>query len=61
MLLELLINQEPLPASHRGHPLRGAWKGYREAHIEPDWLLIYRASANELHLIRTGTHADLFE
>ncbi|WP_205622672.1 type II toxin-antitoxin system YafQ family toxin, partial [Haliea salexigens] len=42
------------------HPLRGDWKGYRDAHIEPDWLLLYRIEGDELHLARTGTHADLF-
>ena len=60
VLLESLIEQEPLAARHRGHPLRGIWKRHREAHIEPDWLLIYRVKGKELHLVRTGTHSDLF-
>ena len=59
-LLELLIEQEPLPENFRDHPLRGSWGGYREAHIEPDWLLIYRIHDQELHLVRTGSHSDLF-
>ena len=59
-LLATLIGQEPLAARYRDHPLRGIWKGYREAHLEPDWLLIYRIEGDELHLIRTGSHADLF-
>ncbi len=59
-MLAWLILQEPLPARHLDHPLRGIWKGYREAHIEPDWLLIYRIKGNELHLVRTGSHSDLF-
>ncbi len=59
-LLESLIEEEPLSARHRDHPLRGIWKGYREAHIEPDWLVIYRVKGSELHLVRTGTHSDLF-
>jgi mRNA interferase YafQ len=50
-----------LPERYRDHPLQGGWKGYREAHIEPDWLLIYRVTGDELHLVRTGTHADLFD
>jgi mRNA interferase YafQ len=41
-LLTLLIEQSPLPAAYLDHPLRGDWKGYRDAHIEPDWLLLYR-------------------
>ena len=59
-LLESLIRREPLPESHRDHPLHGSWKGYREVHIEPDWLLIYRVEGTELRLARTGSHADLF-
>ncbi len=59
-LLDSLIRQDPLTARHLDHPLRGIWKGYREAHIEPDWLLIYRIVGNELRLVRTGSHADLF-
>lgn len=42
-------------------PLKGVWKGRREYHIEPDWLLIYEATDTELVLLRTGTHADLFD
>jgi mRNA interferase YafQ len=41
--------------------LKGDWSGYRDAHIEPDWLLIYRIAGDELHLVRTGSHADLFD
>ena len=59
-VLASLIRQEPLTARHLDHPLRGIWKGYREAHIEPDRLLIYRVTGSELRLVRTGSHADLF-
>ena len=41
-LLGLLIEQAPLPEAYQDHPLRGNWNGYRDAHIEPDWLLLYR-------------------
>jgi mRNA interferase YafQ len=60
-LILLLLAEDPLPERYRHHPLRGNWKGYREAHIEPDWLLIYRIAGDELHLVRTGSHADLFD
>ena len=59
-LLASLIRQEPSSARYRDHPLRGIWKGYREVHLEPDWLVIYRVQGGELHLVRTGTHSDLF-
>ena len=58
--LAALIEQTPLPARYRDHPLRGNWRNYRELHIEPDWLLIYRIKGDELHLVRAGSHADLF-
>lgn len=60
-LLLLLIEGAPLPERYRDHPLKGEWAGWRDAHIEPDWLLIYRTAGDELHLARTGTHADLFD
>lgn len=59
-LLGLLLAGDDLPASYKDHPLKGDWKDYRDAHIEPDWLLIYRVVGEELQLARTGTHSDLF-
>ncbi len=61
LVLELLIAGRELPAIYKDHPLKGDWKGYRDAHVEPDWLLIYRVAGDELHLARTGAHADLFD
>ena len=57
-----LANAEPLEAKHKDHPLSGDWAGYREFHIQPDWLLIYHIEDNVLvlTLTRTGTHSDLF-
>lgn len=49
-----------LPVKNRDHYLSGDHAGYRECHIGPDWLLIYKQTADELRLNRTGTHADLF-
>jgi mRNA interferase YafQ len=59
-LLLMLISERPLPQAYLDHPLRGNWKGHRGAHIEPDWILVYRIEGNDLHLTRTGTHADIF-
>lgn len=52
----------PLPEKNRDHALSGDWIGYRECHILPDWLLIYRLEDDilVLTLTRTGTHSDLF-
>ncbi len=60
-LILLLVDETTLPTSYKDHPLRGDYAEFRDAHIEPDWLLIYRVTGNELQLARTGTHADLFE
>lgn len=45
----------------RPHQLKGEWKGFWECHIGPDWLLIYKPTADEILLARTGTHSDLFK
>ena len=59
-LLASLIHHKPLPTRYLDHPCEEIWRGYREAHIEPDWLLIYRVVGNELRLVRTLSHSDLF-
>ncbi|WP_413466301.1 type II toxin-antitoxin system YafQ family toxin [Mesorhizobium sp. B2-1-1] len=59
-LLGLLIAGLELPARYKDHPLKGDWKDYRDAHVEPDWLLIYRIADDELRLARTGFYSDLF-
>jgi mRNA interferase YafQ len=59
-LILLLADGAPLPSSYKDHPLSCDWQHYRDSHIEPDWLLLYRVDGNDLYLVRTGTHADLF-
>ena len=60
-----LQRREPLPKKNCDHPLSGNWGGYRECHVCPDWLLIYRIKENNavelLELARTGSHSDLFK
>jgi mRNA interferase YafQ len=60
-VVELLAADGALPAAYRPHRLTGDWKGVWECHIEPDWLLIYEVTETEVLLIRTGSHADLFD
>ena len=50
----------PLEPRCRDHALAGEWLPCRDCHIEPDWLLIYEIYPDELRLVRTGTHADIF-
>jgi len=61
-VITMLANNLILPVKYKDHELSGTWKGFRECHIEPDWLLIYRVINNDLilTLIRTGSHSDLF-
>lgn len=59
-VLKYLVEQVPLPQSYRDHPLKGEFNDCRECHLEPDWLLIYSIDGNNLILLRTGTHSDLF-
>ena len=61
-VIGLLANDEPLPEKRRDHALQGNWKGYRECHIVPDWLLVYRKSDNGkllLVLARVASHSEL--
>jgi len=58
--VELLAEQGMLPPAYQPHKLSGEWSGVWECHMEPDWLLIYAVSEEEIVLIRTGTHDDLF-
>jgi len=59
-VLQALAREERLAPRYRDHVLVGQYKGTRECHIEPDWLLIYELAESELVLIRTGSHSDLF-
>lgn len=60
-VLNLLVNDKPLKPYHRDHDLIGNWSGYREYHIKPDLLLIYRKPDDDtLQLVRLGSHSLLF-
>lgn len=61
-VIRTLAAQQPLDARYRDHNLTGDYHGFRECHVAPDWLLIYRVDDDvlRLFLFRTGTHSDLF-
>ena len=61
-VVELLRKRVSLPDQYRDHALSGDYAGFRECHIQPDWLLVYRVEEDRLilTLARTGTHSDLF-
>ena len=58
--LLILLNGQQLPPGYRDHPLKGEWNGFREFHVEFDWVVIYRVAGDSLELERTGTHGELF-
>ena len=61
-VVNILAEQKKLEDKYWDHGLSGEYKGFRECHIEPDWLLVYRIDEDvlELFLFRTGSHSDLF-
>lgn len=60
-VLAPLLNDLPLPEKNRDHDLTGNWVGYRECHLKPDLLLIYKkADSQTLRLARLGSHSELF-
>ncbi len=61
-VVNTLARGEALADKFRDHSLSGEYRGFRECHVEPDWLLVYRVDGEELELFlfRTGSHADLF-
>ena len=61
-IINMLLEEKSLPESAHDHALHGSYSGFRECHIEPDWLLIYAVENGQTVLVasRTGTHSDLF-
>ena len=59
-VVRLLCEGKKLPPKYADHPLKGEWSDFRDCHIEPDWVLIYRIEQAELLLVlsRTGSHSD---
>jgi len=57
---DLLINRSQLPVKYKNHQLIGDYVGHYELHIQPDWLLIYKIYKDELRMVRTGSHSELF-
>ena len=63
VVIDTLLEEKNLPEKHHDHPLSGNYVGFRECHIQPDWLLIYAIDHGQLLLTasRTGSHSDLFD
>lgn len=61
-IVSKLANGQKLEPQNKDHSLTGNYTGFRECHIQPDWLLVYRINEDKLYLFlsRTGSHSDLF-
>ena len=60
IVVDAIRRGHDLSARHRDHALTGDWKGFRDCHIQSDWLMIYSVDDQAVYLTRTGTHSDLF-
>jgi mRNA interferase YafQ len=59
-IITKLARGDKLPGQYKDHPLWGEWNQFRDCHIKPDWILIYRLTADTLILARLGSHSELF-
>ena len=59
-ILSILIKGSPVSEKYHDHSLIAEYNGYRELHIKPDWLLVYKIEGDTLTLARTGSHSELF-
>ena len=59
--IDMLRTETLIPQIYKDHPLKGNWRGRREMHIAPDWLLIYHIENDTVYLDRTGSHAELLK
>lgn len=60
IIIRILASGEKLEPKYRDHQLIGEFKGYRDCHIEPDWLIIYKKTSDNIIFERTGSHSELF-
>jgi mRNA interferase YafQ len=60
VVVEIIRLGHRLDVRLRDHVLTGDWKGFRDCHIQPDWVMIYSVDDEAVYLTRTGTHSDLF-
>ena len=61
-VLDMIINEQPLPPQYENHPLHGKWKGWLECHVQGDWVLVYEIddAARTVTFHHTGSNSDLF-
>ena len=59
-IMTSIAERRSLDAGREDHPLRGPWKGYRDCHVEGDWVLIYKIEDEQAIFVRTGAHSEVF-
>lgn len=59
-VIDKLRDGGQIPPKYKDHGLSGEWKGYRDLHVENDWVLIYKTDKIDVYLIRTGSHSELY-
>ena len=61
-VMDMIVNEQPLPEKYEDHPIHGEWEGSRDCHIQGDWVLIYKINdvTRTVTFQRTGSHSDLF-
>ena len=59
-VIKLLQQGKALPQRYVDHPLSGNWQGYRDCHVKPDLVLIYKVDRHSIKLARIGSHSELF-
>lgn len=60
-ITKMLRSKQPLPPKHKDHALKWDYEGYRDCHIKPDLVLVYKIENNTLYLSRIGRHKDIFK
>lgn len=60
-IIKMLRSKQPLPPKHKDHALKWDYEGYRDCHIKPDLVLVYKIENNTLYLSRIGRHKDIFK
>ncbi len=59
-IFSCLLNNTPIPRKYKDHALTGNWKGYRDCHVKPDLVLIYKIDDDVIELHYLNTHSEIF-
>jgi mRNA interferase YafQ len=60
-IFDIMLSGQSIPPRYKDHALVGKWKGFRDVHLEPDWVLVYCMEKDTIYLSATGSHSDLLK